>query len=386
MKFLRKIVLMVVITLTLIMVCGISTMAGDNIIRVVNIGMTGDDGSSGGAVYDSKPTVYSANGASNAQTVASTYMISESSFSKAYGNWKAGESIRVHVSLTPKNNYRFDSTNTVIKVFGKNVQLEEKSVASQKIKLILKYWPSMKLPQVDATTIRFDDENEFKLVWDPVQVDGSDWKYYEVMVKCDDAGSKSTGTKKVTTHSADLSELIVGTNYSIAIKTVAGNIGKARYVENSDWVIVNDNQQDVKASVEGNFSGSGDKLVYLDKSGNMVSGWVSINGCWYYFDPANKNRAVVNNFKQIDGKWYYFGDNAVMKLGWFKVGDYWYYFSPVQDATLGAMQTGWISDGPSGPFYFTNDGSVQGLPLGAMLTNTTTPDGHTVDAYGKRVN
>ena len=46
------------------------------------------------------------------------------------------------------------------------------------------------------------------------------------------------------------------------------------------------------------------------------------------------------------------------------------------------MQTGWISKGPAGPDYYLNDGSVADLPLGACLTNTTTPDGYQVDASG----
>ena len=60
-----------------------------------------------------------------------------------------------------------------------------------------------------------------------------------------------------------------------------------------------------------------------------------------------------------------------MRTGWHKVGGDWYYFDG-----SGAMQTGWKQVG--GKWYYLDKS-------GALLTNTTTPDGYTVNANGEWV-
>ena len=57
----------------------------------------------------------------------------------------------------------------------------------------------------------------------------------------------------------------------------------------------------------------------------------------------------------------------------------WYYLHTQYDNTRGHMYTGWHEI--DGKWYYFNTASDKGT-LGAMLANTTTPDGYQVDANG----
>lgn len=75
-----------------------------------------------------------------------------------------------------------------------------------------------------------------------------------------------------------------------------------------------------------------------------------------------------------------------MVIGWRKETDgFWYYYSAdVNSQTpFGAAKTGWIQSAPTSPWYYLNDGSVSGYPYGAMLVNTVTPDGYSVNENGE---
>ena len=79
------------------------------------------------------------------------------------------------------------------------------------------------------------------------------------------------------------------------------------------------------------WSKSNDSWTYI-YNGQTHTGWLQTSEGWYYMDLSTGHMST--GFKQIDGKWYYF-----------------------------------------------NTASDKGT-LGAMLANTTTPDGYQVDANG----
>ena len=54
---------------------------------------------------------------------------------------------------------------------------------------------------------------------------------------------------------------------------------------------------------------------YFGDDGASVSGWLQIDGDWYYFDGEDANRSLKNE-KVVDGKDYYFGGDGVMRAGW----------------------------------------------------------------------
>jgi hypothetical protein len=60
-------------------------------------------------------------------------------------------------------------------------------------------------------------------------------------------------------------------------------------------------------------------------------------------------------------------------VGWRFIDNSWFYFGK-----NGYMQTGWVND--NGTWYYLN--TVSNGSLGAMLTNTTTPDGYKVNDKG----
>ena len=113
-----------------------------------------------------------------------------------------------------------------------------------------------------------------------------------------------------------------------------------------------------------------------------LSGWQQNNGNWSYYE----DNSAVTDWKKINGTWYYFDGNGVMTTNWQKVSGAWYYMD-----NSGAMQTDWKKISNAW-YYFNADGVMQENrwvgdyylgSSGAMLVNTTTPDGYRVDASGK---
>ena len=119
-----------------------------------------------------------------------------------------------------------------------------------------------------------------------------------------------------------------------------------------------------------------------DSEETTSSGWQQNGGNWSYYED---NRAVTD-WKKINGTWYYFDGNGVMTTNWQKVSGAWYYMD-----NSGAMQTDW-KEISNAWYYFNADGVMQENrwvgeyylgSSGAMLVNTTTPDGYRVDTSGK---
>ena len=102
----------------------------------------------------------------------------------------------------------------------------------------------------------------------------------------------------------------------------------------------------------------GGNWYYFLEYGAMVTGWKQISGNWYYFTESG---ALVTGWKQIGGAWYYFSESGAMVKGWKQLSGIWYYFSE-----SGAMTTGWKSI--NGYWYYFMDS-------GAMATGWKKIDG-----------
>ena len=133
------------------------------------------------------------------------------------------------------------------------------------------------------------------------------------------------------------------------------------------------NKQQAASSSEADTNDSGE---------TTLSGWQQNGGNWSYYE----NNSAVTDWKKINGTWYYFDGNGVMTTNWQKVSGAWYYMD-----NSGAMQTDW-KEINNAWYYFNADGVMQANrwvgdyylgSSGAMLVNTTTPDGYRVDASGK---
>lgn len=124
-------------------------------------------------------------------------------------------------------------------------------------------------------------------------------------------------------------------------------------------------EADTNDSEETTLSGwqqnGGNWSYYEDNS--AVTDWKKINGIWYYFDG---NGVMTTNWQKVSGAWYYMDNSGAMQTDWKKISNAWYYFN-----ADGVMQENrWVGD-----YYLGSSG--------AMLVNTTTPDGYRVDASGK---
>lgn len=109
--------------------------------------------------------------------------------------------------------------------------------------------------------------------------------------------------------------------------------------------------------------------ISLNSANGQKTGWQFTNNHWYYFDPANGT--MKTDWQLINNKWYYFDPaSGVMKTDWQFINNQWYYF----DLTNGDMKTGWLK--------WNNQWYYLDLNNGNCLTNTTTPDGYTVDENG----
>ena len=49
----------------------------------------------------------------------------------------------------------------------------------------------------------------------------------------------------------------------------------------------------------------------------MQTGWVSVNGYWYYMDQWG---AMCTGWISVGGHWYYLNESGAMCTGWISVG------------------------------------------------------------------
>lgn len=204
-------------------------------------------------------------------------------------------------------------------------------------------------------------------------------KYYEVELSwTDSAGTRQMKTVKVSRNNLDLTQTI-GYDTNARIRTIPSE-EDGRDV--SAWTSLD---APIKAEgLPGKFVNMHSGM-YFETDNGRATGWQKINGFWYYFDPAQNGRAALNEWKDINGRRYRFSAKGIMNTGWYSQlidgKKYQFYLDPHQGAEEGMMHTGWVQTSAD-RWYWLNDGTVESLPLGAVLTDGTTPDGYKVDASG----
>ena len=94
------------------------------------------------------------------------------------------------------------------------------------------------------------------------------------------------------------------------------------------------------------------ELYYLDWVGEPQTGWKTLEGNRYYFDPQHQG-AMTKGWLEIDSQWYYFAENGVMQTGWMDLLGSRFYLN-----ADGTMVSGWQEvDGK--PYFFDDEGEMQ---------------------------
>ena len=106
------------------------------------------------------------------------------------------------------------------------------------------------------------------------------------------------------------------------------------------------------------------------------------NGWWFAGTDGSYPKAGWAQLEWNGQKlWYHFDANGYMSTGWIQDNGNWYYLHAAGDGNRGFMHTGWQEIGGKW-YYFHKDTDGAALPVGAMLSNTVTPDGCTVGRDG----
>ncbi len=113
---------------------------------------------------------------------------------------------------------------------------------------------------------------------------------------------------------------------------------------------------------------------------SYVPNTATVNG-WRYL-KSDTGTYATSEWLQINYNnalyWYYFGADSNMVTGWFvdPASGKTYHLSTDAGASIGIMSTGWFFDTTRNAWYYFD-------LSGALLTNTTTPDGYKVGADGR---
>ena len=119
------------------------------------------------------------------------------------------------------------------------------------------------------------------------------------------------------------------------------------------------------------------KQYYFGEDGVMLTGWQQINGKWYYL---GEDGVIKSGPQSIDGKWYYFGEDGTMETGWKQIGDKWYYL-----LDTGEFSIGWQNIGGKW-YYFASNGEmktdqyIDGYYIGADGVMTTEGTNSTIES------
>jgi glucan-binding YG repeat protein len=119
------------------------------------------------------------------------------------------------------------------------------------------------------------------------------------------------------------------------------------------------------------FKEIGGDIFYFDSWGYMSTGWVSINGSWYYFFPSGsmaRGMWIDDYYVDVTGVWVESGSTEAPTDGWWYNNGNWYYF------LSGVMFTGWLDYGGGNWYYFYHYDDVNGGTPGAMATNVMIDD------------
>lgn len=249
--------------------------------------------------------------------------------------WAEDDVPEITIYLYADEGYYFSLTKaSSVKLSGATYVKASKQDSSETLKLTVKL-PSLAETVGEQTEVVLTDSGY--AYWEPVRGAGS----YEVRLYRNGDG---VGVSILTTEQPnyDFSSMMTKPgSYHCKVRPV----NKINPANKNDW----------EESAGINVSSEQATAI---RTGTAVQTAVPTSGEW----------------KLADNRWWYaHSDGSYTKSNWEQITGQWYFFDEE-----GYMKTGWIDW--NGTWYYCDETS------GAMLTNTTTPDGYILDYEGKLKN
>lgn len=331
------------------------------------------------------------------KTLGTGYYVEEYEPNKDYDDWEPGKKVTYEIVIRADDGYYFDEDYLTSDIRISNMEVKDQDVDDDKIEIRANYFPKIKL--TEPTDLWFDeDEDDGRVIarWEEVDY----CERYEVNIYWEEERErynyseenyevyKVQQSKNVysTKNYLDVSQYVTSDDYTISFKVraVAPSTDESKYVASSAWVDCNDETSAVSGnnSVYGQFDWTSSQIRFKDMTGEFVSGWQLLSSDWYYFDPENKDYAIMSDWKEINGSWYYFDSNGRMVRGWQSIEGQYYCFHNGGDFD-GALQTGWVEDGPDGSWNYLQEVTDDRYPKGAKVFDYTTAEGQYVDSDGR---
>lgn len=309
-----------------------------------------------------------------------TYEFTDVNISPEYSSWYPGKKVTITVTAIPTGDLTFKKAGTSVSVTNSNTEKISTSISPSKIVYKFNYNPKVNLPE--PSNIHYDDNDEYLAKWNKVEYANYEVKIMELVTSSDGETESWTTNQTITISKPEinLSQYATGENETkFMVRSVPKKDDYKNYIVPSSWVDSEEISNSISNTTTGDFVNNSGIVTFTNDDGTKASGWQLLNGSWYYFDPVNNNTMIKSNWAFLNGRWYVFDKDGKMLKGWQQIDGYWYWLFD-----SGEMYTGWYKNGPSGPYYYLNqyDQSQDGFPYGAMLYNTTTPDGYAVAADG----
>lgn len=278
----------------------------------------------------------------NATANGGNYRVTDVEIVNDEGEWTSGDVPRVEITLEADDDYYFGAmSSSKVKLRGSDATYVTSHREDQSTTLIMTIKLDALEGSMEIEEVNWVDESSPVAAWE--NPDGA--KSYQVRLY---RGSSSVGSSVSTTNSYyNFASSITRTGeYYFKVRAVNSNSKKGDWYE-SDYIYVD--EQMLSNIRSGNYTGyNGSTGNTSVTPGNTTAQWIKDNVGW----------------------WYRYADGSYPANGWLQIGGIWYCFDSV-----GYMRTGWIQTA-NGNWYYCD------LTSGAMLTNTTTPDGFRVDANG----
>ena len=309
-----------------------TAMAAETRTKITKLDLTVDSDIEAG--QDSGDVSVSTNDGS--YTVTDTEVVNDD------GEWVSGSVPRVEVTLEADDDYYFAGmSSSKVKLRGDDATYVSSHREDSNSTLVLTIKLDALEGSMEIEEVNWVDDQSPLAQWETP--DGA--KSYQVRLY---RGSSSVGTSVTTTNTYyNFASSITRTGeYYFKVRAVNSSSKKGDWYESDSIEVDETLLSKIRSGNYNNVTGSSGNNT-SNTPGTSTAQWIKDNVGW----------------------WYRYADGTYPTNGWLQIGGIWYCFDSV-----GYMRTGWIQAGNAWYYCDTNSG--------AMLTNTTTPDGFKVDANG----